>query len=124
MIVISLMLVVYDFAVIDFIIHGICVFIHGVLLQILWLFISGEVGPEGGIGIVLDGLELSVGIEAENGTEGIVGEAEDGISIAKLLHAGIRGKIGLVLNGGEEVDHEIYGEEDADEDKDHYHLIA
>jgi hypothetical protein len=123
MIVISLLLVVDYVPVVDFVIDGLGVLDIAVLLQILGL-ISAEVGLEGGIIIVLNGLEFAIGVEAEDGAEGVVGEAEDGISVAEGEHSAVGREVGLVLNGSEEVDHEIDGEEEADEDEDHQNLIA
>jgi hypothetical protein len=118
--------IIRNIAVVDVIIDGLsCFVIVGILGR--WLFdpiIIFKVVPECGVISIVNGLEFTIGVEAEDCAEGIVDETKDRVTINKLLHAGIATNIVLVLNGGEEEDHEIDGEEDTDEDVDHDDLIA
>lgn len=123
-VVVSLLLVVCDISVIYIIIDGLGASIGVGFLRFLVPICPFEVVSQGWVAIVLNGLELSIRIEAKDSAEDVVKEAEDRISECELAHARVICQIGLILNGGEEVYHEIYGKEDADEDVDHGHLIT
>lgn len=120
------MLVIGDISVVDIILDGLGSFvIVGIIRRIFFCPpVVLKVVPEGRVVAVIDGLELAIGIEAEDGAEGVVDEAEDRIRVDELLHVGVGRQVGLVLDGRQEEDHEIDGEEDADEDEDHDHLVA
>lgn len=124
MIIIAFMLIIIDIPVIEAIIDSLDVLILLNFLHIVRLIAAVEVVSKGRIIIVLDCFEFSIRIEAEDSTEGIISKAEHCISVAELLHARIDREVDLVLNGSQEIDHEVDGEKDANEDEDHYHLIA
>lgn len=85
-IVVSLLLIVGDVSVIYVVIDSFGSSIGVSFLRFLVPICSFEVVPQSWVAIVLNGLELSIGIEAKDGTEDVVNEAEDGISEGELVH--------------------------------------
>jgi hypothetical protein len=83
-----------------------------------------EVVSEGGVLSVGLHFELFVWKVEEEDTEKIVDEADDGHVEGKLTHVWKWGYVSLVLDGLKKEEQESKGEEDADEDVDHEHLIA
>ncbi len=86
--------------------------------------LSLEVSSKGWIFIKSNGFELAIGVEKEDDDENIVGKANDGVDIVKLIHSVVCAWVCSILYGCEEIDHKRDCEEDADEDEDHDALIA
>lgn len=101
-IIISFSLIIGDISIIDVILDCFGSFI--VIDFFRWILIVPsiilKIISEGRVVTVIDGFKFPIGIEAEDGTEGVIDEAEDGISVYKLIHIGVGGDIGLILNGG------------------------
>lgn len=77
------MLIIGDIAVVDALINNFGLIIGVIILGLFPIvpLIMLKVISEGGVVAILDGLELSVGVEAEHCAEGVIDEAEDGISV-------------------------------------------
>ena len=123
--VISFLIIYLNITVIEVIVNLISLYFFFNIIS-AWRFsiLILKVVPQGWIVIEIDGFELSIGVEAEDGAKEIIDKADDGYSIDELLHAGPCGKVCLVLDGCEEKHHVLNGEVDADEDVYHDQLVV
>lgn len=83
-----------------------------------------EVVSQSWILIVCDSFELSIGIKAKHHAEAIVNKTKYRIGVNELLHWCVALQSIAILNRGEKVHHEVNCKENADEDVDHYYLVA
>lgn len=83
-----------------------------------------EIVSKSGILIIRDGFKLLVRIETEDHAEAIVKKTKDRISKDEHLHTRVSSQVAALLDGDEEIGHKVNCKENADEDEDHYHLIA
>ena len=123
-VIISSVSIVFDISIIWLIIDVVCIFIRFRVGVISLIGISSKIIPQCRILIISHGFEFSIGEEAIDHSEHIIGKAEDGICIDVAVKRCKSAWIFSVLDRREKEAHEGNCEKNSYEDEEHQNLIA